>query len=162
MYTVGLLHSWSVLHLKAGCWYLDCGKTFCPKEEEDVEKTLAQDEPRHAKSGSNNGNDHDGQEDGEEEDLSVLSEKDKNKIEAKQKKDKERQDKKKEMEALKSKGSKEKAKKGEVKAKEGEEKAASEAPTEPLGESSSPPVVVLQTETPPPNPRKCDADFAGL
>jgi hypothetical protein len=41
-------------------------------------------------SGSNNGNDHDGQEDGNEEDLSVLPKKEKNKIEAKQKKDKER------------------------------------------------------------------------
>jgi hypothetical protein len=89
MYTVGLLRNWSALHLKAGYWYLDYGKTFCPKEEEDVKNTLTQDEPRHVESRSNNGNDHDGQEDGEEEDLSVLPEKEKNKIEAKQKKDKE-------------------------------------------------------------------------
>jgi hypothetical protein len=49
-----------------------------------------------------------------------------------------------------------------VKAKEAEEKIASEVPVEPLGEPSSPPVVLLQTETPPPNPRKRDADFASL
>jgi hypothetical protein len=49
-----------------------------------------------------------------------------------------------------------------VKAKEAEEKATSEVPAEPLGEPSSPPVVLLQTETPPPNPHKCDVDFAGL
>jgi hypothetical protein len=49
-----------------------------------------------------------------------------------------------------------------VKAKEVEEKVASEVPAEPLGEPSSPPVVLLQTKTPPPNPCKCDADFAGL
>jgi hypothetical protein len=45
---------------------------------------------------------------------------------------------------------------------EGEEKVASEALGEPLKKSSSLPVVVLQTEIPPPNPRKCDANFAGL
>jgi hypothetical protein len=47
-------------------------------------------------------------------------------------------------------------------AKEGEEKVASEAQGEPLGESSFPLLVVLQTETSPPNPRKRDAEFAGL
>jgi hypothetical protein len=156
------LSTWSVPHLKAGCWYLECGKTFCPEDEEDVKKTYAQAEPRAVESGSINGNDHDGQEDEEEEDLSVLSEKERNKIEAKKKKDKERLDKKKEKEALKAKGSKEKAKKGEEKAKEGEEKAASEASSEPFGKSSSPHVLDLQIETPPPNPCKRDADFAGL
>jgi hypothetical protein len=73
MYTVALLCGWSVIHLKAGCWYLDYGKTFCPEDEEDVKKT-----------------------------------------------------------------------------------------SEPLGESSSPPGLDLLTETPPPNPRKRDANFAGL
>ena len=49
-----------------------------------------------------------------------------------------------------------------MKTKEGEEKAALEVPAEPLRESSSFSVVVLQIETLPPNPRKHDVDFAGL
>jgi hypothetical protein len=123
MYTVRLLRSWLALHLKNGCWYLDCGKTFCPKDEEDVNKSCAQAESKVVESGSINGNDHDGQENEEqEEDLSVLPKKERNKIKAKNKRDKERQDKKKEKEALKAKGSKEKPKKGEMKAKEAEEK----------------------------------------
>jgi hypothetical protein len=118
MYMVGLLRSWSALHLKSGCWYLDCGKTFCIEDEDDVKKSCAQAESKGVESGSINGNDHDGQENEEqEEDLSVLPEKERNKIEAKNKKDKERQDKKKEKEAFKAKGSKEKPKKGEVKAR---------------------------------------------
>jgi hypothetical protein len=122
MYTVGLLRSCSALHLKGGCWYLDYGKTLCLEDEEDVKKTCAQAEPKAVESGSINGNDHDGYEDEEEEDLSVLPEKERNKIEAKKKKDKEQLDEKKEKEALKAKGSKEMSKKGEKKAKEGEHK----------------------------------------
>ena len=49
-----------------------------------------------------------------------------------------------------------------MKAKEAEEKATSEVPAEPLGKPSSPPVILLQTKTPPPNPHKYDVDFAGL
>jgi hypothetical protein len=108
-----------------------------------VKKTCALAEPRGAESRSTNGNDHVGHEDEAEEDLSLLPEKEKNKIEAKKKIDKERLDKKKEKEALKVKGSKEKAKKGEEMAKEGEEMATSEAQSEPLGEFSFPLVVVL-------------------
>jgi hypothetical protein len=36
MYTMTLTRSWSVPHLKEGCWYIECGKTICPVEEEDV------------------------------------------------------------------------------------------------------------------------------
>jgi hypothetical protein len=68
---------------------IDCGKTFCPKDEEDVKKTCAQVEPRGVKSGSTDGNDHARHEDEVEEDLSLFSKKEKNKIEAKKKKDKE-------------------------------------------------------------------------
>ena len=162
MYMVGLLHSWSALHLKGGCWYLDYGKTFYPEDEEDVKKSCAQAETKGVEFRSINGNDHDGEENEGEEDLSVLPKKDRNKIEAKNKKDKDCQDKRKEKEVLKAKGIKEKAKNSEVKAKEGEEKATSEALGEPLEEPSSPPVVVLQIETPPPNPCKHDANYAGL
>ena len=57
MHTMGLFRSWSAFHLKASYWYLDYGKTFFLEGEEDVKSTLAQDEPRHAESKSNNGND---------------------------------------------------------------------------------------------------------
>ena len=119
-------------------------------------------EPRSTKSGSNNGNNHDGHEDEEEDDLLVLLVKEESKIEEKTKKDKEPLDKKKEKEALKEKGSKEKAKKGKDMAKEGEEKAASEAPYEPQGKSSSILIVDLQIETLLPNPCKHNADFIGF
>jgi hypothetical protein len=72
IYTVALLHGWSVTHLKARCWYLDYGKTFCPEDEEDVNKTCIQAEPLGAESVSNNGNDYDGHKDDEEEDLSLF------------------------------------------------------------------------------------------
>jgi hypothetical protein len=140
MYTISLHRYWSALHLKVGCWYIGCGKTFCPEDEDDV-KTCAQWELRGTESRFDDGNDYAGYED-EGEDLSLLLEKGKNKIEAKKKKDKERLDKKKEKEALKVKTSKEKAKKGEEMAKEGEEKTASVAQGELLGESSFPPIVV--------------------
>jgi hypothetical protein len=36
MYTMTHTCVWSNAHLKAGCWYIDCGKVYCPLEEEDV------------------------------------------------------------------------------------------------------------------------------
>jgi hypothetical protein len=35
MYTASQIRAWSLPHLKGGGWYLDCGKGFCPIEEED-------------------------------------------------------------------------------------------------------------------------------
>jgi hypothetical protein len=39
MYTMTQSRIWSVPHLKASCWYLDCPKSFCPVKEEDVKKS---------------------------------------------------------------------------------------------------------------------------
>ena len=39
MYSTNQMRIWSALHLKEGCWYLECGKTICPIEEEDVKAT---------------------------------------------------------------------------------------------------------------------------
>ena len=39
MYTITQFCIWSVPHLKAGCWYLECSKSFYPVEEEDVKKS---------------------------------------------------------------------------------------------------------------------------
>jgi hypothetical protein len=36
MYTMSQTRTWSVPHLKAGCWYIECGKTICPVEDEEV------------------------------------------------------------------------------------------------------------------------------
>jgi hypothetical protein len=36
MYTMAQTHAWSVPHLQVGCWYIECGKTICPVEEEEV------------------------------------------------------------------------------------------------------------------------------
>jgi hypothetical protein len=36
MYTMTQTRAWSVSHLKAGCWYIECLKTICPVEEEEV------------------------------------------------------------------------------------------------------------------------------
>jgi hypothetical protein len=36
MYTMSQTRTWYVPHLKAGCWYIECGKTICPVEEEEV------------------------------------------------------------------------------------------------------------------------------
>jgi hypothetical protein len=40
MYSPTQMRNWSTLHLKEGCWYIECGRTICPVEEEDV-KSLA-------------------------------------------------------------------------------------------------------------------------
>jgi hypothetical protein len=42
MYTVYLVRLWSIAHLRACCWYIDCGKAFCPVEEEDAKKACDQ------------------------------------------------------------------------------------------------------------------------
>jgi hypothetical protein len=36
MYTMTQTPPWSVPHLQAGCWYIECGKTIYPVEEEEV------------------------------------------------------------------------------------------------------------------------------
>jgi hypothetical protein len=52
MYTMTLTRSWSVPHLKEGCWYIECGKTICPVEEEDVKAACDKVDPRGVKLGS--------------------------------------------------------------------------------------------------------------
>lgn len=36
MFTPSQIQSWSSLHLSDNCWYLDCAKTFCPSEEQEL------------------------------------------------------------------------------------------------------------------------------
>jgi hypothetical protein len=54
MYTFTLTRSWSVPHLKEGCWYIECGKTISVIEEEDVKTAYEKADPRGVKLGSDN------------------------------------------------------------------------------------------------------------
>jgi hypothetical protein len=73
MYTVYLVRLWSIAHLKACCWYIECGKAFCPVEEEDAKKACDQADSQGAALGPNQG---EVQEDEVEVDINLLPEKD--------------------------------------------------------------------------------------
>jgi hypothetical protein len=81
MYTMGQISIWSLPHLKAGCWYIDCGKIYCPIQEEDVRKTCeaadSKGASKGAPTGTNNAQEH---EDEVEVDINLLPAKEKNKI----------------------------------------------------------------------------------
>jgi hypothetical protein len=77
MYTMTYTHTWSTAHLKAGCWYIDCEKVFCPIEEEDAKKACVQTDSKGATLDPNQGEE---QEDEVEVDISQLPEKERNKI----------------------------------------------------------------------------------
>jgi hypothetical protein len=106
MYTMGQICIWSLLHLKAGCWYIDCGKIYYPIQEEDVRKTSETADSKGAPSVIDNVHEH---EDEVEVDINLLLEKEKNKIikqrerDAKKAKDKEEKEAKKGERAGKSK-----------------------------------------------------------
>jgi hypothetical protein len=147
MYTMTHTRIWSNAHLKASCWYTDCGKVYCPLEEEDVKKACVQADSKGAAFGTNQGEE---QEDEVEVDINQLPEKERNKILNQRKKD--------------TKKAKEKAEKDAEKAKKKEKKEAKKA--EKLGKSKPSTPLVFLTETsyasPSENPRKQDASTAQL
>jgi hypothetical protein len=49
MYSPTQVCIWSAPHLKEGCWYIECGRTICPVEEEDVKATCDKADPRGVK-----------------------------------------------------------------------------------------------------------------
>jgi hypothetical protein len=49
MYSPTQLRVWSAPHLKEGCWYIECGRTICPVEEEAVKATCDKADPRGVK-----------------------------------------------------------------------------------------------------------------
>jgi hypothetical protein len=49
MYSPTQLRYWSALHLKEGCWYIECGRTIFPIEEEDVKATCDKADPKPSK-----------------------------------------------------------------------------------------------------------------
>jgi hypothetical protein len=100
MYNVGQTRAWSLPHLKTGCWYLDCGKAFCPEEEEELKASI---EAKDTASGSLPA----------DEDADDDDEKDKKKEDAKKAKGKGKEKKKKDK---KDEGSKEKTKRPVAKA----------------------------------------------
>ena len=77
MYTMIQTRTWSTAHIKAGCWYIDCGKVFCPIEEEDAKKACIQVDSKGAALGPNQGEE---QEDEVEVNINLLLEKERNKI----------------------------------------------------------------------------------
>jgi hypothetical protein len=51
MYTMIQTCTWSVPHLKAGCWYLECGKTIYLVEEEAMKTACDKADPKDAELG---------------------------------------------------------------------------------------------------------------
>jgi hypothetical protein len=133
MYTIGQIRIWSLPHLKAGCWYIDCGKIYCPIREEDVRKTCEIADSKGASKGAptvtDNAQEH---EDEVEVDISLLPEKEKNKIIKQRERDAQKAEDKEEREAQKAKDKEERdAKKAKGKedreAKKGERAGKSKA-----------------------------------
>ena len=96
MYNAWLVRFWSIAHLRACCWYIECGKIFCPIEEEDAK--MACDEANGIVPYQD-----EVQEDEVEVDISLFPEKEKNKILNQKAKDKERAKAKVDREAQKAK-----------------------------------------------------------
>jgi hypothetical protein len=165
MNTMGQTRIWSLPHLKAGCWYIDCGKIYCPIQEEDVKKTCettdSKGASKDASTGPNNAQEH---EDEVEVDINLLPEKEKNKIIKQRERDAKKVEDKEEREAQKAKDKEERdAKKAKDKedreAKKGERAGKSKAVAAP-----SFPLLLTKasTTTPSQNPRKWDASVAQL
>ena len=95
-YNAWLVWFWSIAHLRACCWYIECGKNFCPVEEEDAKKACDQANGIGPSQGEV-------QEDEVEVDITLLPKKEKNKILNQRARDKERAKAKVDREAQKAK-----------------------------------------------------------
>jgi hypothetical protein len=147
MYTMTHTRIWSNAHLKACCWYTDCGKVYCPLEEEDVKKACEQADSKGAALGTNQGEE---QEDEVEVDINQLPLKEKNKILNQRARDKKKAE--------------EKAEKDAEKAKEMEKREAKKAGKSGKSKASTPPHLLTETSyaSPSQNLRKRDASTAQL
>jgi hypothetical protein len=161
MYTMGQTRIWSLPHLKAGCWYIDCGKIYCPIQEEDVRKTCETTDSKGAPTVTDNAQEH---EDEVEVDINLLPKKEKNKILKQRERDAKKAEDKEEREAQKAKDKEERdAKKAKDKedreAKKGERAGKSKA----VGSPNFPLLLIeASTATPSQNPHKRDASVAQL
>ena len=97
MYNIGQVRSWSLPHLKTGCWYIDCGKGFCPEGELELKASI---DAKDTTSGSHPAAEEAGKGAEDDADIVVLSDKDKKKEDARIAREK----KKKEKEEERSKG----------------------------------------------------------
>jgi hypothetical protein len=163
MYTMGQTRIWSLPHLKAGCWYIDCGKIYCPIQEEDVRKTCETVDSKGASKGAPTGTDNaEEHEDEVQVDINLLPKKEKNKVLKQRERDAKKAEDKEEREAQKAKDKEERdAKKAKDKedreAKKGERAGKSKvvaAPSFPLL------LTEASTATPSQNFRKRDASVA--
>jgi hypothetical protein len=147
MYTMTHTRVWSNAHLKAGCWYTDCGKAYCPLEEEDVKKACVQVDSKGAALGTNQGEE---QKDEVEVDINQLPEKERNKILNQRKRD--------------AKKVEDKAEKDAKKTKEKEKKETKKGEKSRKSKPSTPPLLLTKTSyaSPSQNPRKRDASTAQL
>jgi hypothetical protein len=150
MYTVYLVRLWSIAHLKACCWYIDCGKAFCPVEEEDAKKACDQADSLGTASGANQG---EVQEDEVEVEINLLPEKEKNKVLNQRKKDADRAKAKTDRKALRAK------EKAERDAKKGGQSGKSKAV---VASTPSPVLLQVSTASQSQNPRKQDSSCAQL
>jgi hypothetical protein len=147
MYTMTHTRVWSNAHLKAGCWYTDCGKAYCPLEEEDVKKACVQADSKGAALDTNQDEE---QEDEVEVDINQLPEKERNKILNQRKRD--------------AKKVEDKAEKDAEKAKEKEKKETKKGEKSGKSKPSTPPLLLTETSyaSPSHNPRKQDASTVQL
>jgi hypothetical protein len=147
IYTVTHARNWSNAHLKAGCWYIDCGKIFFPVEEEDAKKACVQADSKGAPSGPNQGEE---QEVELEVDINQLPLKERNKILNQRARD--------------AKKAEEKAEKDAEKTKEKEKKEAKKAEKSEKSKPSIPPLLLIETSyaSPSQKSRKRDASTAQL
>jgi hypothetical protein len=150
MYTLYLVRLWSIVHLRVCCWYIDCGKAFCPVEEEDAKKACDEANSPGIALGANQG---EVQEDEVEVDINLLPEKEKNKVLNQRKKDVDRAKAKTDREALRAKEKEERdAKKG---GRSGKSKAV-------VASTPSPVLPQVSTASQSQNPRKWDSSCAQL
>jgi hypothetical protein len=150
MYTVYLVRLWSIAHLRACCWYIDCGKAFCPVEEEDAKKACDEADSQGAALGANQG---EVQEEEVEVDIDKLPEKEKIKVLNQRKRDADRAKAKTDREALRAK------EKAERDAKKGGRSGKSKAV---VASTPSPVLPQVSTASQSQNPRKRDSSCAQL
>jgi hypothetical protein len=149
MFSQGQLRMWTLPHLKAGSWYIDCGKGFCPEEEKELKNKL---DAADITSGSAVGALQGETGDADDLDLSQMNEKEKKKAIAQRLADVEKAKKRLDKEAARP---SQKSKKDTKSLKKGEKRTGkSTAEGAASGDEDTAPAIE--------NPRKRDSTFAGL
>ena len=148
MYTITQMCTWSVPHLKAKCWYIDCSKIYYLIEEEDVKKAYEKADSKGVAMAFDYGEE---QEEEVQVDINLLLEKKKNKILLQREKEASKAKDKAEKEATKAKD------KVAKQPKKGGKASRSKTMAVP-----NPPILMTETSTTSPsqNPRKWDSSFA--